>query len=85
MQTGSVSGSQVTGGRSRNVTPWVTSTKTLLTVKEIAKELAVTTHAVYRWIDEGKLPAIQLGGPAGFRIRPEDLNQFLENRKVGAA
>jgi excisionase family DNA binding protein len=46
----------------------------------------VSDQTVWRWIKSGKLPALSLGGKAGYRIRPDDLDRFLETRvgKVAA-
>jgi excisionase family DNA binding protein len=52
----------------------------LLSVKDVAERLGVSAEAVRRWMRRGELPYIDLGGPAGYRIRLVDLEQFLEDR-----
>lgn len=48
------------------------STRRLLTLQEVADELAVSYWTVRRWAHEGKMPYVRL--PGGFmRIRPQDL------------
>lgn len=37
---------------------------------------------VYRWIKNGELKAISLGGVAGYRIRKSDLDAFILAREV---
>jgi excisionase family DNA binding protein len=49
-----------------------------LTVADIADQLQVDEQTVRRWIRGGKLVARQLGGKAGYRIRPGDLRAFLD-------
>jgi excisionase family DNA binding protein len=47
----------------------------LLTVREVAAELGVSPVTVYRWVTDGRVPAIRLGvGPrAPVRIDPDEL------------
>jgi excisionase family DNA binding protein len=49
-----------------------------LTVAEIAEQLKVSDQAVRRWIRSGALPAQNFGGRAGYRVKANDLNAFLE-------
>ena len=49
-----------------------------LTVSDIAERLQVDEQTVRRWIRDGKLVARQLGGKAGYRIRPADFEAYLE-------
>ncbi len=51
----------------------------LLTPAEVAERLQVTRQTVWRWLREGELPAISLGGI--YRVDPADLDAFLEGRK----
>ena len=45
----------------------------LLTVKQVAKMLAMSTATVLRWIDSGKLRALKFGTTKQARIRiPDD-------------
>ncbi|HWS45722.1 MAG TPA: helix-turn-helix domain-containing protein, partial [Acidimicrobiia bacterium] len=47
----------------------------LLTVREVADAMRVSTMTVYRLIRAGSLPAIRVG--KHFRIRVRDLDQYL--------
>ena len=52
----------------------------LVTVKEIAEYLDVTTAAVYKWVKEGTMPSpFRLGGPKStLRWKAETINAWLE-------
>ena len=50
----------------------------LLTVAEVARILSVSTSLVYRLIQSGELPAIQLG--RAIRVRPAELEQYLARK-----
>jgi excisionase family DNA binding protein len=52
----------------------------LLTVDDVAKELAVHPDTVRKWIRNRELEAINLGGPAGYRIRRSALDRFIRER-----
>ncbi len=47
----------------------------LLTIKEVAKELKVNANYVYRLINSGLLPYVQLGSK---KVRRESLEKFLK-------
>lgn len=49
-----------------------------LSPKQIADLLKVHAETVYRWIRDGKLPAVEVGQQ--YRVRRADLNTFLEER-----
>lgn len=49
---------------------------------EVAKRLRVTAMTVYRWIEDGKLPAVQIA--KHYRIRSADLEAMLDSARVGA-
>ena len=52
-----------------------------LTVAEVAERFRVTTETVRRWIRNGELPVLDLGGPkAGYRIKESDLARFIAER-----
>jgi len=51
----------------------------LLTPEQVAERLQVTERTVYGWLRHGKLPALKLGRL--WRIRPDDLETFLENAR----
>jgi excisionase family DNA binding protein len=53
----------------------------LLTVREIADAMRVSTMTVYRLIRAGALPAIRVG--KHFRIRARDLDEYLEAQTLG--
>lgn len=48
----------------------------LLTAAEVADLLRVSRATVYRWVDDGRLPAIQLGGRT-IRFNPRAIDHFL--------
>src|SRR2546428_7077332 len=54
----------------------------LLTPEQVAERLQVTERTVYGWLRRGKLPALKLGRL--WRIRPEDLEAFLESARTKA-
>lgn len=54
----------------------------LLTVDDVAKELAVHPDTVRKWIRNRELEAINLGGPAGYRIRRSALDRFMRERNT---
>ena len=51
-------------------------TSEYLTLQEVAQRLRVNPRTVQRWIHSGKLKAYRAGHL--WRIRPEDLDDFLE-------
>lgn len=51
-----------------------------LTVPEVAERLRVTAMTIYRWIEDGKLPAVQVA--RHYRIRASDLEEMLESSRV---
>jgi excisionase family DNA binding protein len=52
--------------------------ETWYTPQEIADRLKVSPLTVRRWIREGRLRAVSLGGKkTGYRIRESDLNAFI--------
>jgi excisionase family DNA binding protein len=55
-------------------------TDELLTVPEVAERLRMTRMTIYRWIEEGKLPALQIG--KHYRIREADLDEAIETSRV---
>lgn len=54
----------------------------LLTAREVADVMRVSTMTVYRLIKSGDLPAIRVG--KHLRIRERDVAKFLEERVVGS-
>jgi len=55
----------------------------LLTVAEAAARLKVTRHTIYRWIAEGRLPALRYS-PRVLRVRLADLERSREARSATA-
>ena len=55
----------------------------LLTPREVAEVMRVSTMTVYRLIKAGELPAIRVG--KHLRIRSNDVVKFLDERVVSAA
>jgi excisionase family DNA binding protein len=53
----------------------------LLTVGEVAERLRISSMTIYRWIEEGRLPAMQIGKQ--YRVRAADLDEVLEGSRVG--
>ena len=51
-----------------------------LTVPQVAEDLQVNEETVRRWIRAGELPVANLGRKAGYRIRREDLDEFMAQR-----
>jgi excisionase family DNA binding protein len=56
------------------------SDDTLFTVEEVARRLTVHEETIRRWIRNGELQAIDLGGAAGYRISQGELNRFIRER-----
>lgn len=54
--------------------------KQLLTVNEVAAELAVVPPTVYRLIWKGELAGVKIGRTV--RVRRSDLTAFVENRVI---
>ena len=52
----------------------------LLTVREVAATMRVSTMTVYRLIKSGQLPAIRVG--KNYRIRESDVDSYLSDRAV---
>lgn len=52
-----------------------------LITAEVAERLRVTEDTVRRWIRNGQLPVLDLGGSrAGYRIWEKDLEAFITER-----
>jgi len=57
------------------------SDETWLTVAEVAERLKVSQETVRRWIRDGRLPVLDLGGPkAGYRVKAGTLDTFISDR-----
>jgi excisionase family DNA binding protein len=58
-------------------------TPELLRVTEAAERLNVSPASVYRWIDEGRVPAVRLGGPGSpLRVPTGELEDWLALGRV---
>jgi excisionase family DNA binding protein len=51
-----------------------------LSTQEAAKRLGITTRTLYRFIDEGSLPAYKMGRV--FRLKAADLDAFIDASQV---
>jgi excisionase family DNA binding protein len=49
----------------------------LMTVPEVAATLRLHPDTVRRWLRAGQLPAVNLGGRRGYRVRRSELDRFL--------
>lgn len=55
--------------------------RTWYTVQQVAERLQVNPVTVLRWIRQGELPYLDLGGrKAGYRVRAEDLDAWERAR-----
>ena len=52
-----------------------------LTTEETAAYLRVSQHTVWRWCQEGHLPAFQIGRT--WRIRKDELEELIKNSGAG--
>jgi excisionase family DNA binding protein len=52
----------------------------LLTVKEVAKYLRVGQVTIWRWCQQGQIPALRIG--RSWRIHRDDLFNFLKNHNL---
>lgn len=57
-----------------------------LKVADVAQTLSVTTAAVYLWIEQGRIEAIQLAGKkkGSIRIPRKALESFIKASKIAA-
>jgi len=53
----------------------------LLTVEQVADYLQVHPETVRKWLREGDLIGVNLGGRARWRVRREDLERFIESQR----
>ena len=54
-----------------------------LTVARVAKVFSVNRDTVRRWLREGRLKGVDLGGRAGYRISREELRRFRQRLEAG--
>jgi excisionase family DNA binding protein len=48
----------------------------LLTVGEVAEQLSVSPHTLYKWFEQGRLGGVKVGRLV--RFREEDIDAFLD-------
>ena len=53
----------------------------LLTVQQVADYLQIHPETVRKWLREGRLIGINLGGIAGWRVHRDDLKRFVDARR----
>jgi excisionase family DNA binding protein len=54
----------------------------LLTVEQVAERLQVNEQTIRRWLREGELTGVPFGGRTGWRVSEEDLQAFLDRRRL---
>lgn len=59
-------------------------TADLLSVADVAERLRCSRWTVHRYISEGKLKSIKLGGRGVHVIEREDFDRFIEAEKAAA-
>ena len=51
-----------------------------MSTQEAARRLGVTTRTLYRFVDEGELPAYRMGRV--FRLQRRDVDDFIERSRI---
>jgi excisionase family DNA binding protein len=51
-----------------------------MSTQEAARRLGITTRTLYRFVDEGQLPAYKMGRV--FRLKQADVDAFIERSRV---
>jgi len=54
----------------------------LLTVDQVAERLQVNEQTVRRWLRDREITGIAFGGRTGWRISEEDVQAFLDRRRM---
>ncbi len=54
----------------------------MLSVAEAASIFRVSPQSIYRWVEDGTLPALKLGNV--IRIHPEAIDALIEKARTGA-
>ena len=54
----------------------------MLTVDQVAERLQVNEQTVRRWLRDGQLTGVPFGGRTGWRINEDDLQAFLDRRRM---
>ncbi|PZS04494.1 MAG: DNA-binding protein [Chloroflexi bacterium] len=52
-----------------------------MTVRQVADYLQIHPETVRRWLRDGALRGVNLGGVAGWRIQHAELERFIEERR----
>lgn len=52
----------------------------MLRLDEVADQLGVNIETVRRWVRNGEIEVIDLGGKAGYRVTETALDRFLRSR-----
>jgi excisionase family DNA binding protein len=54
----------------------------MLTVDQVAERLQVNEQTVRRWLRDGQLTGVPFGGRTGWRINEDELQAFLDRRRM---
>ncbi|MDP9471600.1 MAG: helix-turn-helix domain-containing protein [Chloroflexota bacterium] len=54
----------------------------MLTVDQVAERLQVNEQTVRRWLRQGQMAGIPFGGRTGWRVAEEELQAFLDRRRM---
>jgi len=57
----------------------VTKSKQVMTVKEIAEYLDVHPMTIYKYVQDGKIPAFKIG--ASWRIRRDSIRKWMDENE----
>ena len=56
----------------------------LLTVEQVAERLQINEQTIRRWLRDGRLTGVPFGGRTGWRVSEEDLQMFLDRRRMAS-
>jgi excisionase family DNA binding protein len=51
-----------------------------LSTQEAARRLGITTRTLYRFVDEGQIPAYKMGRV--FRLKRSDVDEFIDRSRI---
>lgn len=57
----------------------MTKAKQVMTVKEIAEYLSVHPMTIYKYVQDGKIPAFKIG--ASWRIRRDSIKKWMDENE----
>jgi len=57
----------------------VTKTKQVMTVKEIAEYMGVHPMTIYKYVQDGEIPAFKIG--ASWRIRRDSIKKWMDENE----